>query len=120
MDARASANSGKSKERTPERERELEKRRAARAKERARELKAVVPLRYSVPEAAKAVRKSVAGVYVAAKQGRIVIQKDGRRSYVTRAELERYVASCEAAPAIAATSAPPGLEATISATASAA
>ena len=78
-----------------ERDRLLEQRRLARAKLRQQHLAELPPLRYAVPEAAAIIRKSVAGVYIAAKQGRIKIVKDGRRSYITRAELERYAATCD-------------------------
>jgi len=55
----------------------------------------VTPLRYTVPEAALLLRKSKAGLYIAVKEGRLKLSKDGRRSYVLPAELERYVAACD-------------------------
>jgi len=80
---------------TIERDQVLQRKREARAKLREQQLAQLEPLRYSVPEAAKLIRKSVAGVYIAIKQGRLTLTKDGRRSYITRTELERYVAACD-------------------------
>lgn len=56
---------------------------------------AVTPLRYTIPEAATLLRKSKAGVYIAIREGRLKLSKDGRRSYILPAELARYVAACD-------------------------
>jgi helix-turn-helix protein len=91
-----------------ERDKLLQQRRKERAKQRAHQLEQLEPLRYSIPEAARILRKSVAGVYIAIKAGRLTLLKDGRRSYITPAELKRYAEA--PAPAIAATCAPLGSE----------
>jgi hypothetical protein len=80
----------------------LQQRREERALQREQRLAALEPLRYSIPESAKILRKCVPGVYLAARQGRLKISKDGRRSYITRTELERYVAACDQTEAQAA------------------
>ena len=46
-------------------------------------------LRYTIPQSAYLLQKSVAQLYVEAKQGKIRITKDGKRSYVLRDELTR-------------------------------
>jgi hypothetical protein len=53
------------------------------------------PLRFEVHEAARMLRMSRAQLYNRMKDGLIRVQKDGARTYITRAELERYVASCD-------------------------
>jgi len=80
-----------------ERARLLKQKREERAKLRAEHLAQLPPLRYTIPEAAKMLRKSVAGTYNAIKEGRLKVVKDGRRSYITPAETQRYVAACEQA-----------------------
>ena len=52
------------------------------------------PLRFEVAEAARLLRMSRAQLYNRMKEGLIMAQKDGVRTYITRAELERYVAAC--------------------------
>jgi DNA-binding NtrC family response regulator len=52
------------------------------------------PLRFEVHEAARMLRMSRAQIYNRMKEGLIMAQKDGVRTYITRAELDRYVASC--------------------------
>ena len=51
-------------------------------------------LRFEVPEAAQILRMSRAQLYNRIHEGSIRPQKDGARTYITRAELERYVESC--------------------------
>lgn len=54
-------------------------------------------LRFSVFEAAQILRMSRAQLYNRICEGTIKPHKDGARTYITRAELERYVDSCSAA-----------------------
>ena len=51
-------------------------------------------LRFEIAEAAKILRMSRAQLYNRIQQGAIVPQKDGGRTYITRAEPERYVEAC--------------------------
>jgi hypothetical protein len=51
-------------------------------------------LRFEIPEAARILRMSRAQLYNRICEGSIKPQKDGARTYITRAELERYVESC--------------------------
>ena len=53
-------------------------------------------LRFEVIEAAQILRMSRAQLYNRIHDGSISRQKDGARTYITRAELERYVESCAA------------------------
>ena len=48
--------------------------------------------RFDLVEATAILRMSRATLYERSRQGAITSQKDGRRSYITAAELERYVA----------------------------
>ena len=48
-------------------------------------------LRFDIPEAAHILRLSRATLYERIRTGQIATQKDGRRSYVTGEELQRYV-----------------------------
>jgi hypothetical protein len=50
---------------------------------------------YEIPEAAQILRMSRAALYLRISSGAIKAQKDGARTYITRAELERYVSSCD-------------------------
>jgi excisionase family DNA binding protein len=50
-------------------------------------------LRFDIAEAASILKFSRATLYSRISDGVIRTQKDGRRTYITRAELERYVAS---------------------------
>jgi hypothetical protein len=52
-------------------------------------------LRFEIPEAAHILRMSRAQLYIRIGEGTIKPQKDGCRTYITRAEIERYVAACE-------------------------
>ena len=55
----------------------------------------IVPaLRFGVTEAARMLRMSRAQVYNRISDGALKPQKDGSRTYFTRAELERYVSAC--------------------------
>ena len=55
----------------------------------------VVPaLRFGVAEAARMLRMSRAQLYNRISDGALKPQKDGSRTYFTRAELERYVSAC--------------------------
>jgi hypothetical protein len=51
-------------------------------------------LRFEIVEAAQILRMSRAQLYNRIQEGCIRLQKDGSRSYITHAELERYVDSC--------------------------
>jgi len=51
-------------------------------------------LRFEIVEAAQILRMSRAQLYIRIQEGCIKVQKDGARSYITHAELERYVDSC--------------------------
>ena len=53
-------------------------------------------LRFKVREAAQILRMSRAQLYNRIHDGSLKPQKDGARTYITRAELERYVQSCSA------------------------
>jgi excisionase family DNA binding protein len=64
-----------------------------RRKQQAREGSELPNLRFNVAEAARILRFSRATRYSRISVGEIRTQKDGRRTYITRAELERYVAS---------------------------
>jgi excisionase family DNA binding protein len=48
-------------------------------------------IRFDIMEAAHILRISRATLYERIKAGEIKTQKDGRRSYVTASELQRYV-----------------------------
>jgi helix-turn-helix protein len=65
-------------------------------------------LRFEVIEAAQILRMSRAQLYNRINDGSIHPQKDGARTYITRAELERYVAACSAVQAAATRSERPG------------
>ena len=49
-------------------------------------------LRFDIPEATRILRLSRATLYERIRAGHIKTQKDGRRSYITAEELQRYVA----------------------------
>jgi excisionase family DNA binding protein len=55
-------------------------------------------LRFDITEAASILRMSRAQLYNRIHDGAIRPQKDGSRTYITRTELERYVAACERPP----------------------
>jgi hypothetical protein len=48
-------------------------------------------IRFDITEASRILRMSRASLYERIRLGAIKSQKDGRRSYVTAAELQRYV-----------------------------
>jgi hypothetical protein len=52
-------------------------------------------LRFDIAEAASILRMSRAQLYNRIHVGAIRPQKDGARTYITRVELERYVAACD-------------------------
>lgn len=52
-------------------------------------------LRFNISEAARILRISRAQIYNRINDGSLRRQKDGARSFITRAELERYVQSCD-------------------------
>jgi excisionase family DNA binding protein len=54
------------------------------------------PLRFEVVEVAEILRMSRAQLYNRIQDGSINPQKDGTRTYITRAQLERYVEACSA------------------------
>lgn len=51
----------------------------------------IPPVRLEIAEAAQALRISRALLYKRIKAGEIAAQKDGRRAFITAAELNRYV-----------------------------
>ena len=53
-------------------------------------------LRFEVAEAAQILRMSRAQLYNRIQDGSLKPQKDGARTYISRAELERYVQACGA------------------------
>jgi excisionase family DNA binding protein len=55
-------------------------------------------LRFEVSEAARILRISRALLYNRIHEGSLRPQKDGARTYITQAELERYVESCNSPP----------------------
>jgi hypothetical protein len=55
---------------------------------------ALPSLRFDVPEAAQILRMSRAQLYNRIHDGSLKPQKDGARTYITGAELERYVQAC--------------------------
>lgn len=59
-------------------------------------MQASVPpsLRFEVTEAALSLRISRALLYQRIKSGAIKVCKDGKRTFITAAELNRYVAAC--------------------------
>ena len=48
-------------------------------------------IRFDITEASRILRMSRASLYERIRLGELRSQKDGRRSYVTAAELQRYV-----------------------------
>jgi excisionase family DNA binding protein len=51
-------------------------------------------LRFDIAEATQILRMSRAQLYNRIHEGSLKAQKDGVRTYITRAELERYVQTC--------------------------
>lgn len=51
-------------------------------------------LRFEISEASRILRMSRAQLYKRIKAGAIKAQKDGARTYITTAELDRYVDAC--------------------------
>lgn len=51
----------------------------------------LLPLRFEIREAARILRMSRAQLYNRINDGALKPHKDGARTYITRAELERYV-----------------------------
>jgi excisionase family DNA binding protein len=49
------------------------------------------PLRFEIGEAARMLRFSRSTLYARIRAGEISAQRDGRRRYITAAELQRYV-----------------------------
>jgi len=66
--------------------------------EAARDNTGLLCLRFDIAEAARILKFSRATLYSRISSGAIRTQKDGRRTYITRNELERYVASREKTP----------------------
>ena len=48
-------------------------------------------VRFDITEAARILRISRASLYQRIRSGEVKIQKDGRRSYITAVEIQRYV-----------------------------
>lgn len=59
------------------------------------------PLRFDIAEAARTLRISRALLYRRIRSGEIAVQHDGRRAFVTAAELRRYVERLSAPKAAA-------------------
>src|SRR5258705_13637157 len=60
---------------------------------------AVLPtLRLALSESPRILRTSRALIYTRIHEGSLRPQKDGARTYITQAELERYVESCNTPP----------------------
>ena len=53
------------------------------------------PIRFGIREASAALGISRAQLYVRIQQGAIRTHKDGARTFISQAELERYVRTCE-------------------------
>lgn len=51
------------------------------------------PLRFEISEAARILRLSRSTLYERIRAGQISAQRDGRRRYITAAELQRYISS---------------------------
>jgi hypothetical protein len=51
-------------------------------------------LRFEIIKAARILRMSRATPYQRMRVGHLAIHKDGRRSYITVTELQRYVGAC--------------------------
>ena len=60
------------------------------------------PLRADIPEAANILRMSRAELYKRIAAGKLRVQKEGKRTFITTAELQRYVADLGSLPAKAA------------------
>jgi excisionase family DNA binding protein len=54
-------------------------------------------LRYKIPQAAQALGISRTQIYMRIRQNLLATQKDGASTFITRAELDRYVATLEGA-----------------------
>jgi excisionase family DNA binding protein len=50
-------------------------------------------MRFDITEAARILRLSRATLYERVREGKIKTQKDGRRSFITVTELQRYIAA---------------------------
>jgi DNA-binding NtrC family response regulator len=50
-------------------------------------------IRFDIVETARILRMSRAALYERIREGQIKPQKDGRRSYITAVELQRYIAA---------------------------
>ncbi len=50
-------------------------------------------VRFDITEAARILRISRASLYQRIRNGEIKTQKDGRRSYITTVEIQRYVSA---------------------------
>jgi excisionase family DNA binding protein len=50
-------------------------------------------LRFEITEAARILRLSRATLYERIRDGELKAQKDGRRSFITAVELQRYISS---------------------------
>lgn len=55
-----------------------------------------LPQRFSVPEVLEVLKISRPTLYARVKAGLLRVTKDGGRTFVTGAELARYLAACEA------------------------
>ena len=62
----------------------------------------VTPLRVSVPHAMKALGLSRTTFYQRIADGKLKAHKDGNRTFISNAEMARYVAACEGGPGVCA------------------
>lgn len=69
---------------------------AARA-EAQHESASPAPARFSIPEACRITGLSRSALYDRVSRGLLKVIKDGHRTFIARAELERYLSACEAA-----------------------
>jgi excisionase family DNA binding protein len=51
------------------------------------------PLRFEISEVARMLRLSRSTLYERIRAGEVKAQRDGRRRYITAAELQRYISS---------------------------
>jgi excisionase family DNA binding protein len=58
---------------------------------------ALAPLRYALSDVAKMLGLSRSTLYARIAAGKLIVQKDGGRTFVSSAELERYLTALEQA-----------------------
>lgn len=55
------------------------------------------PARFSIPEACRITGLGRSALYDRIGRGLLRVVKDGHRTFISRAEIDRYLAACEAA-----------------------